>query len=139
MMKMSYNPFVLMFVAMMVFHLFVMPPIMIQSMEHFYLSLNQVYMGLIMSLYMVLIEAFMHPLSPTYIMIILVVIILLVVAMKRQWGIDANQYLRDMIPHHSMALQTSQWKLDNKKVGGLATEIYQTQIKEIQEMKELLI
>lgn len=138
MMKTYYNPFVLMFVAMMVFHLFVMPPIMIYSMEHYYLSLNQIYMALIMSLYMVLIEAFMHPLSATYIMVILVVIILLVVAMKRQWGIDANQYLRDMIPHHSMALQTSNSKLNDGTVGNLASRIYEAQVAEIDEMKKML-
>lgn len=132
-------PHIIMFVGMLIFHLFAMPFIMIYRYEDFYLSMNQLYMGLIMSLFMVLLESFMHPLPLSIIIAIIILIILLTIFVKKQTGINKKQYLRDMIPHHSMALQTSEKQINEPVVGKLAQTIFQTQIDEIYQMKKLLL
>jgi len=58
-----------------------------------------------------------------------------------QFGIYDKSYLNEMIEHHSMALLTSDAilkKTNNSYVADIAQRIYNTQIKEIHEMQNLL-
>jgi hypothetical protein len=62
-------------------------------------------------------------------------------AIRRQWFIRENQYLRDMIPHHSMAILTSRailTKTEKPHIRELASSIEQTQKDEIARMKNIL-
>ena len=62
-------------------------------------------------------------------------------AIKYQFMVDEENYLRDMIEHHSMALQTSK-QLLNKPITNetrrLALTILETQEKEIKQMQKQL-
>jgi len=58
-----------------------------------------------------------------------------------QFGIDDNNYIKEMIEHHSMALLTSKnilSKTKNQAVNNIATKIVLTQEKEIEDMRYLL-
>ncbi len=60
-----------------------------------------------------------------------------VVAYKGQWFISDRQYLHDMIPHHSMAVVTSQKRVDSADpfISSIAQNIIRTQTEEIAQMK----
>lgn len=126
---------------MLVLHVAVMPFVMIASPADFSPSLNQVYMGLHMATWMVLLEAAMHPMPTWAWFACLILLALTVAAIRFQWFISEDQYLRDMIPHHSMAVLTSQQilkKSPQAAVQSLATNILDTQLQEIRTMKSLL-
>jgi uncharacterized protein (DUF305 family) len=62
-------------------------------------------------------------------------------AIRNQWLIKDKQYIRDMIPHHSMALLTSSIaknKASDNNIKELAKSIEENQTKEINLMKEYL-
>lgn len=127
-----------MFFGMIIAHLFIMLPLMVVSLEDYYISLNQTYNAIFMGLLMVVIEATMHPMPIWAWVLTLVLIMSIVICIRFQIGITDAQYLRDMIPHHSMALLTSEHRKGQGRVQKLATEITKTQKKEIAEMKSLL-
>ena len=134
-------PHFIMFVGMFVLHVAVMPFVMIASPSDFRPSLNQVYMGLHMATWMVLLEAVMHPMPVGAWVASFVLLAITAAAIRFQWFISDTQYLRDMIPHHSMAVLTSQQilkKSPGQSVQNLATNILDTQLQEIQLMKSLV-
>ena len=60
---------------------------------------------------------------------------------KIQYGINEKEYLKEMIEHHSMALLTSKnilKKTDNPLVSNFAAKIFNTQMKEIEEMEGII-
>lgn len=130
----AYLPHFVMFGSMMIMHMFIMPFLMIDKPSDFYLSVNQVYMGTFMSIVMVMVEGAMHPISVTAWVLLSLALVALIVLIKRQWGVGWRQYLRDMIPHHSMAIQTSYRQLKHP----FAREIYDIQLQEIDAMKTML-
>lgn len=128
-----------MFFGMIVAHLFIMLPLMIASLEDYYVSLNQVYNAIFMGLLMVVIEGTMHPMPIWAWIMVFMLLILFAFYIRYQIGITDSQYLRDMIPHHSMALLTSEHRNKGQPyVLKLAEEITKTQKKEIQQMKTFL-
>lgn len=59
--------------------------------------------------------------------------------MRNQTTIGDVDYLRAMIPHHSIAILASERaNITDSRVKKLANEIIETQIREIEEMRELL-
>jgi hypothetical protein len=75
----------------------------------------------------------------------------IVLAYRRQWSIDDKQYLcesrstcnvllRDMIPHHSMAILTSRPRVQSSdpRIARLAEQILVSQTREIAEMRHIL-
>lgn len=62
-------------------------------------------------------------------------------AIKYQFMVDEENYIRDMIEHHSMALQTSKQLLEkpiSNETKQLALTILETQQKEIKQMQKML-
>lgn len=114
---------------------------MIARTKDYMISLNQIYMGIVMASLMVILEAFMHPLSLNGWIFIIMLLALSIIAIRYQWFIDEKQFLRDMIPHHSMALLTAgsiKNKTSDTNIKQLATTIEQTQKLEINIMKKYL-
>jgi hypothetical protein len=132
---------VYMFFSMMIIHLFIMPYVMIASPHDFRLSLNGVYMALFASAAMVAFEGFVHPLGAWTWSLVLTLLLGSFIAIRWQLGISDAQYLRDMIPHHSMAVVTSRpraKRTKNPALRSLATSILNTQEAEIEQMKKML-
>jgi uncharacterized protein (DUF305 family) len=65
--------------------------------------------------------------------------VLCILGIRYQVGVSETQYLRDMIPHHSMAVLTSKKQAVRQgRVQPLARAILDTQVKEIALMKSML-
>lgn len=130
----------LMFAGMVVLQVFVMPFVMAASPTHVYFTLTQLYMGLFMGAAMVAIDGILHPLPFWLWIAVAVVGIGAVVAYRWQLGITDRGWIREMIPHHSMALLTSakRARSDDPLVQRLAEQILLTQKREIGEMEGIL-
>ena len=103
-------------------------------------SLNDVYMSLMMCGWMFLIWGIVYQLAKQ----VLLGLLLLTVSfygIRNQFLISSNQYIKGMIPHHSMAITMSKELLKNQQVSpqltSLATNIIKTQQNEINFMKNL--
>ena len=132
--------FVVMFVSMVFIHLFILPWTMIANISDFRISLTQVYAAFFMGACMVVVEAFMHPMSLHGLCAVVMILVWSVLCLRYQLGVSDTEYLHDMIPHHSMALLTSRpriWKTENPVIRELAIGIVNTQEREIAAMKAL--
>lgn len=131
----------IMFFGSFLIHMYVMPFVMTSRVQHIQLfSLNKFYNAVFMALSMVLLQTFMEP-SFILTVITLFGMHVFYFAIKYQFMVDEENYLRDMIEHHSMALQTSKQLLDksiNPETKQLALTILETQQKEIQQMQKML-
>lgn len=137
---------IMMFIGSFLIQYFVMSPIMTNKIENITNSLGKVYLSTLMGLFMILLEIAMHDHQydvfslKNYVFVgslILVVIYLY----RTQKYITDKQYLEEMIEHHSMALLTSNRileKTNDYNVSKLAKNIVQTQVDEIQRMKEMI-
>lgn len=129
-----------MFVVMITLQVFVMPYVMTQKPEHVRFTVTQLYMGIFMGAGMVAVDAILHP-TPVWIwFMILTVAAGAVFAFRYQVGITDREWMREMIPHHSMALLTSapRTKSLDPFVQRLAEQIIATQLREIGEMEVTL-
>lgn len=97
------------------------------------LSLNDFYMAFLMTGWMFFLEgAWM--LHPSWILGGLALTIVSFVCIRTQFLINVHQYIRGMIPHHSMAVLMSKkliGKYGDSVVGNLPKEIIKTQESEI--------
>ncbi len=108
------------------------------SWNNIYFSLNDLYMVLLMTGWMLFFMGIYY--KYFYGIIIgLVLIIFSFVAIRNQLFITEDQFLRGMIPHHAMAILMAE-SLKNKPNSSktLINNIITTQNKEINEMKEKL-
>jgi len=130
-----------MFVGSFFIHMYLMPFVMTSNIKYVQLfSLNKFYNSIFMALSMVFIQ------SVTESSIILTIVTLFGMhvfyfAIKYQFMVDEENYLRDMIEHHSMALQTSKQLLEkpiSNETKQLALTILETQQKEIKQMQKML-
>jgi hypothetical protein len=134
-------PHLLMFSSMMILHLWAMPAMMLDSWADHQISLNQIYVATAMSLAMVVVEGFMHPLPSWGWFVALLGIGVCYKAARGQWWIGNKSWVRDMIPHHSMAVHTSKAILQKTStlrsphIKALATTILQAQTTEIERMR----
>ena len=110
------------------------------------LYMNDVYMIVLMAVLMVFISMiFMNsahaPTDTKTWVIWIIVIIVLFIMIRRQVFVDDAQYLNGMIPHHSMAILMSEKikeKTKNPKIIKLANQIIESQVKEIDQMNDIL-
>jgi hypothetical protein len=131
-----------MFFGMAAISFFVMPFVMIASPFDWRPSLNQAYAAVFMGATMVALEGWMHPMPIWAWALTGVVLIGSVWAIRTQAFIGAREYLHDMMPHHSMAVLTSQQFLQKDAsqpidagVKKLAENILATQEEEIAWMR----
>ena len=125
-----------MFIIMIIISLF-MPLIMIDSLYDYRIGLNQIYGALFMSAAMILFGG--HTSDPFILTGMFALCVLCIFGIKYQIGITDTQYLRDMIPHHSMAVLTSKNQMARGgRTRTLASSILDTQVKEIALMKSML-
>lgn len=113
-----------------------------------YLSLTLFYGGILMASNMVWAHEIIHFISMghfniyVFIIGVLLSIFTTIILLRQQLFIDDKQWLRRMISHHSTALTTSH-KIYNRtadlKLKNLAKDIIETQEKEIELMKTMLL
>lgn len=116
------------------------------KMDHIFFSETRAYMALLMGATMALIMlVFMVKMlknRKVNIMIAIgsvVVFFLSLYLLRSQTLVDDVDYMEAMIPHHSIAILTSERaQLTDPRVRSLADEIISTQIEEINEMKKLI-
>lgn len=115
------------------------------SKDHIRFHLNDVYMVSLMALWMIGLYAayetfFMgHNMLDVFI-VCLILIVAVIYAIKKQIGVDDKQFLKGMIPHHSMAIRMAQnikGKTKDERIKVLAEQIIQAQTQEIEYMKTL--
>jgi hypothetical protein len=114
--------------------------------SHLFLSETRIYMALLMGAVMaVIMLSFMVDMynnQTTNIIIFAVSISLFAVSLwlvRSQRTIDDVSWMQAMIPHHSIAILTSERaRLTDPRVRDLANEIIEAQRREIEEMKALI-
>lgn len=105
--------------------------------EDMRLSLNDLYMILLMTGWMFLFMGIYDQQSRVFFMGLFIVIAMLW-CIRTQYGITTKQYIRGMIPHHSMAVHMSKRLLLTSETSPMNTfvaNIIDTQKKEIEDMK----
>jgi hypothetical protein len=129
---------------------FLMSFIMTNSSTNITFSVGKFYMSCIMALIMGLLEIGMHDynmynrffVSSSYYLSLTFSLVVFIYLYRNQIYINDNDYLSEMIEHHSMALLTSEQileKTQSEKIRKLATNIVDTQQAEINYMKQLLM
>lgn len=114
--------------------------------SHIFFSETRLYMTILSTCVMALVMLgfMLHMLKNRLMNIIIVSVSVLVfitsfVFMRYQTTIDDVDYMEGMIPHHSIAILTSERaKINDPRVRELADEIIEAQKKEIAEMKKLI-
>jgi tyrosine-protein phosphatase YwqE len=130
----------------MIIHYYIMSYIMVDTNKDVKNSLGKLYMAIIMGALMVILEIFMHDfyfkhISTFYYLLWFIILGLFVYLSRNQIFINDNNYLREMIQHHSMAILTSSEivkKTRNNNVKRLAENILSTQRNEIEIMNNLI-
>ena len=133
----------MMFISMFIIQYVFMSYIMTNSVANITHSIGKVYMSTIMGLFMVVVGILMNQQIKIKELIFFGGLLLLCIYLyKIQFGINAKDYLSEMIEHHSMALLTSDRILKKNpppEVAQLAQRILTTQEKEINEMRGMLL
>jgi len=129
---------------------FVMSIIMTNAVTNITFSLGKFYISVIMALLMGLLEVCMYDyhmyqirssISAPYYLSLLFSLFVFLYLYRNQIYIEDEDYLREMIEHHSMAILTSDeilQKTKSDRVKKLAENIVSTQNTEISYMKKLL-
>jgi len=122
---------------------------MTDSISNITFSVGKFYISVIMALLMGFIEVAMFDyhmspfkLSTTYYLTLFIFLIVFVYLYKSQQYIYDDDYLKEMIEHHSMALLTSEeilQKTNSERVKKLADNIVSTQRAEIAYMKQMIL
>lgn len=118
----------------------------VNDVGHVYLSLTRLYMTLMMVAAMAVLMLIMMPMmysdhkkNTAIIISSLSVFGLALIGVHLQAGVSDVQYMKGMIPHHSIAIMTSKnAHITDLRVRKLADGIIATQEKEIKEMKALI-
>jgi uncharacterized membrane protein len=145
-----FRPLIIMFVGSFIIQYYFMSSIMSNSLTNITNSIGKFYLAVIMGISMVILEIFMMQhgdIIPGFLIVLFFMLGLFVYLYKNQVFIDENQYLNEMIEHHSMALLTSRKILEKANSGkqkirneviNLANNIVIAQDAEINQMKTLL-
>ena len=144
--KAMYKRFAIMAVAMFVAMYFIMYA-MIDGWHNLYLNINNLYMTLLMTAAMLLIELIAMKGMYTSKKLHTVIILLSVgvglfswVGIREQIGVGDKQFVKGMIPHHAAAiLMSEKTKLTDPELIKLQHDILETQAKEIELMKRKLL
>ena len=134
------NMLLSMFVASFIIQYFIMSFIMTNNIGDISFSLGKFYISVIMGLLMVIYEIGVHNITSKRLIKYLFLLGIFIVLYRNQVFISDNQYLKEMIEHHSMALLTSNNKrLSNRPdVADLASNIYNSQLQEITRMNNMI-
>lgn len=116
------------------------------SFNHVFFSEMRLYMSILMgaSMAIVMLGFMLHMLENRRLNIGILVTSIIVFSIslflvRSQSTIDDTSYMRAMIPHHSIAILTSERaNFEDPRVQELANEIIKAQRKEIDEMKKLI-
>jgi len=135
-----------MFASSFVIQFFFMSLIMSNSISNITFSVGKFYMSDIMSMIMCFVEVAMYDyhmslFSLPYYLSLFIGLSVFIYLYKTQKYIYDEDYLKEMIEHHSMALLTSEeilQKTDSERVKKLAEGIVNIQKAEINYMKQLL-
>jgi hypothetical protein len=107
--------------------------------------LNDLYMVSLMICLMVLFSIFqtdgLNSMTNNRTLFLLAIVCIIIYCIRTQFLISDSQYLNGMIPHHSMAITMSKrilQKTKNPKIIKLANNIIANQLKEIDEMNDIL-
>lgn len=131
--------FVWMFVISMLAAILSSMSIWVDTLSDVRLSLNDIYMGLLMTGWMFFLEGLVMA-HRFFIFFGLAMILLTFYAIRFQLFVSVNQYIQGMIPHHSMAIHMSRRlieKYGDSVLAGLPGEIIKAQENEIRFMKAL--
>jgi hypothetical protein len=123
-----------------------MSAIMTNNVSNITFSVGKLYISIIMSLLMGLLEVVMHDIhmhsvTTIYYLSLIFVLVVFLYLYRNQMYINDDDYLKEMIEHHSMALLTSEeilQKTHSERVKKLAENIASTQQSEIDYMRHLL-
>lgn len=146
--KMQGSPY-FMFAIMLLFSYLIMYGVMylnVADTDHIYMSLTRAYMAALMVAPMALLKLIfmgkMYPNKKLNIGISIAstaVFIGVLVMLRSQTFVSDEQYMKAMIPHHSSAIMTSNSaNLLRPEVLELAQDIKETQVREIELMKQYL-
>jgi hypothetical protein len=114
--------------------------------DHVFFSETRLYMAILMGATMALIMfIFMRKMLPNFRINLgivggsIVVFAISLFLVRSQTTVDDTSYMKAMIPHHSIAILTSERaNIKDPRVKKLANEIIKAQRKEIDEMKKLI-
>lgn len=134
---------------MLILSFFMMYAVMylnVDQLDHIYLNITRLYMTLLMvslmALLMLGIMKMMYKnkkLNTIIVLSSIAVFTLALIGVRTQTPIGDVQYMKEMIPHHSIAIMTSKnAHLKDPEVKKLAQSIIDAQEKEIAEMKRIL-
>ena len=133
----------MMFISMFIIQYVFMSFIMTNRVENITNSLGKTYVSIMMGLSMIIImNLMMHKININQTMTYIGLLVMVIYLYKIQFGINDHNYLKEMIEHHSMALLTSKQimtKTNNSPVADIAQRIINTQEKEIQEMRNMVM
>lgn len=146
---MNINHHLIQFIIMIIIGMAFNPMNMLAyKFHHLYISMTLFYGGILMASNMIWSHEIVHYLSMghfnSYIFFIGIFLSIFVVLfpLRRQIFVDDNQWLKRMISHHSTALTTSHIiknRTKNKKLKKLAEDIINTQNREIDLMKSMIV
>lgn len=142
---MSYSRFFLM-VAVSTVVMFGLMYLNTWSAEHIFYSQTRMWMALLMGAVMaVVMMGFMWPMyenkriNATIMGLAILMFAVSLYLVRSQDTVDDVSYMKAMIPHHSIAVMTSdRATIHDARVRRLADEILQAQVREIGEMKALI-
>ena len=144
-MDLFYSIWTMMFASFFIQYI-VMSLIMTNVPSNITFSVGKFYISVLMAILMGFIEVsmfdyHMKTLHVTYYLSLFIGFAIFLYLYKSQAHINDNEYLKEMIEHHSMALLTSEeilQKTKSERVKKLADNIVSTQAAEIDYMKRLL-
>jgi hypothetical protein len=144
-MELTYSLWFMM-ISSFIIQLIFISSIMTDSYKNITFSIGKFYMAVIMAVLMGLTEVLMFDthmktVSGIYYLSLFFVLVVFVYLYRNQVYIEDNDYLNEMIEHHSMALLTSEeilQKTHSERVKKLAENIIVTQEKEIEYMRQLI-
>ncbi|MFW6281106.1 MAG: DUF305 domain-containing protein [Halanaerobium sp.] len=116
------------------------------QVDHITFSETRMYMAFLMGATMaiIMLSFMLHMLTNFYWNIGIVIVSLVIIGtsfflVRSQTTVDDTSYMKAMIPHHSIAILTSERaNISDPRVRELADEIIEAQRKEIDEMKRLI-
>jgi hypothetical protein len=142
------NPYLRLFTALLISYavMFAVMYSRVNAWNNVFLSLNQVYMaGLMVAPILIIMLSVMRNmyenklLNRVLVVLGVVLIALFWTLLRTQAGVGNEQFLRSMIPHHAAAiLVCEEAQLTDPRIEHLCDEIVATQVREIEEMKDLL-
>jgi len=126
-----YNHYIIMFFIMIISGLLSTMNIWVDNISHIRLSLNDLYMILLMTGWMLF---FMGVVYKEFIIIVIgfILVVLNIYLIRTQMFITEYQYKIGMIPHHSMAIHMSKKLLEKEnRINDFLRNLIKTQEKEI--------